>query len=190
MKKLLSLLMCYVFLQAETFALRGGPGGGNGARVAGTFSGVMIENDGLGTDVGLFLLNAATGGASTGQLVIFSQSAASSEAYDCNMTGLTDSSRGGSGKFFGVFTGAAVVTANGVVKSISGQVTLQVAAGATSQSPRVTGTGSSRTNITTAAAGGGGGGGAPAPAPAAAPLKTYTVDGWQTSTTNNTGLAL
>ena len=43
MKKILSLLMCYVFLQAETFALRGGPNGAGAGKVTGSFSGIMLE---------------------------------------------------------------------------------------------------------------------------------------------------
>lgn len=191
MKKILSLLMCYVFLQTETFALRGGPGSSGGQKVVGTFSGVMVESTGT-TDVALFLLNAQSGGASTGQIVIFSQSGVSSDAYNCNLTGLSDTSRGGSGKFVGVFTGAAVVSTQASIQSVSGQMTLQIAANSNSQSPRLSGTASSRTMtvVGTAGTGTGGTGGSPTPTTVVGPLRQYIVDGWQTSTSNNTGLSL
>lgn len=191
MKKILSLLMCYVFLQAETFALRGGPGGGGGQKVSGTYSGVMIESSGT-TDVALFLLNAQAGGASNGQIVIFSQSGVSSDAYNCNLTGLSDTSRGGSGQFIGVFTGAAVVTTATSIQSVSGQMTVKISANSNSQSPRLSGTASSRTMTVTGTAGSGTGGtgGSPTPTTVVGPLRQYVVDGWQTSATNNTGLSL
>ncbi|MEO6785574.1 MAG: hypothetical protein ABI318_05515, partial [Chthoniobacteraceae bacterium] len=75
MKKLLSLLLCYVFLQTETFALRGGPSNSGGETVNGSYSGIMTETTGSG-DIGLFLLTATSSGASNGQFVIFSGSAA------------------------------------------------------------------------------------------------------------------
>jgi hypothetical protein len=193
MKKILSLLMCYVFLQAETFALRGGPGGAGTGNVSGTYSGVLIDTGLAGgtTDIGLFLLNASPAGASSGQMVIFSQSAADSEAYNCNLIGLSDASRGGSKTLFGVFSGAAAITANGVVKTISGQMTVKLSTAGNAQSPRLTGTASSRTAITTTITSTGTGTGTgTGSTTGVAPLKTYIVDGWQTSGTNNTGLAL
>jgi hypothetical protein len=78
MKKILSLLMCYVFLQAETFALRGGPTGGGSGKVTGSFSGVMLEKPDpadpakISSDIGLFIMSAAISGPSVGYLIIFS----------------------------------------------------------------------------------------------------------------------
>lgn len=160
--------------------------------MSGTYSGVMIETSGS-SDIGLFLLAASPAGASQGQMVIFSQSAADSEAYNCKLTGLSDASRGGSKQLFGVFSGAAVIVANNVVKSISGQMTVKLTAGSNAQSPRITGTASSRTAIVTSTSsvivpGVGGGGGAVV---GVAPLKVYIVDGWQTTgDISSTGLSL
>ena len=178
MKKLLSLLMCYVFLQAETFALRGGPNQAGGPKVSGAYSGVIIDTGGSG-GVGLFLLNAANGGASSGQMVIFSQSAAGSESYNCTIIGLSDTSRGGSGKFIGVFHGTSAGAVTGTTQTISGQMTLSsvVRTGATQ---RLTGT----ANSTTQAIATGG------TVAVVGPLVTYSADGWLTNSNNNTGLVL
>jgi hypothetical protein len=114
MKKILSLLMCYVFLQAETFALRGGPNGAGAGKVTGSFSGIMLEVPDpakISADVGLFIMSAAISGPSVGYLIIFSQGATDSKVYNCKMTGLSDTSRGGSGTFYGLFAGTAATGA-------------------------------------------------------------------------------
>jgi hypothetical protein len=180
MKKLLSLLMCYVFLQAETFALRGGPNQAGGPKVLGAYSGVLTENDGKGSDLGLFLLNAVGNGASSGQFVIFSSSTGvanvfgvtgESDIYSGIVSGLSDTSRGGSGKFFGLFNGAAS-TGNGANRSVSGQMSLTAV-----QNPfgsqRLTGTASSQT-VSIDSVGGN-------TATSSGVPKSYSVDGWLTS---------
>jgi len=115
MKKILSLLMCYVFLQAETFALRGGPNGAGAGKVTGSFSGIMLEANpdpaNISADIGLFIMSAAISGPSVGYLIIFSQGATDSKVYNCKMTGLSDTSRGGSGTFYGLFAGTAATGA-------------------------------------------------------------------------------
>ena len=180
MKKLLSLLMCYVFLQAETFALRGGPNQVGGEKVLGSYSGVMIETSG-GTDTGLFLLNAVGNGASTGQVLIFSSNSYTgnifqfdSDTYLGAISGLSDTSRGGSGKFLGIFN-ASASTGNGAARSVSGQLALTAIKSGNSTTQRLTGTGSSRTVSVSTGAGNF--------ATNVGSLVTYSVDGWLTSNT-------
>ena len=172
MKKLLSLLLCYVFLQAETFALRGGPGGST--KLAGAYSGVFTQT-GVGSDIGLFLLNATTSGASDGQIVIFSQSPVGSFFYSGTLTGLVSPV---SGQFTGIF-GATVAqssTGNALIlvittRSIAGSLTLSVKPGArTGTVQQITGTAVSQQTTT------GGIGGT-----TVGPLTTYAATGWQTS---------
>lgn len=194
MKKTLSLLMCYVFLQAETFALRGGPTGAGAGKVVGSYSGVMIEiNAATNADVGLFLLTAAEGGPSIGNFVIFSESKAVSKVYIGKITGLSDTSRGGSGKFYGLFAGAAATgTPTSTLgstgsESIAGQMILTVVPGRSTQ-PRISGTASSRatgdtTTIDPTT-------GLPITSTVTAPLKYFTVDGWQTAYTSSLSFAL
>jgi hypothetical protein len=193
MKKILSLLMCYVFLQAETFALRGGPNQAGGPKVSGTYSGVMISTT---SDIGLFVLNASAGGASTGQLVIFSQSGVSSNGYNCALVGLSDTSKGGTGKFIGVFSGAAVIQSTGATQSVSGQMTV-VATQSIQQTPRLAGYANSRTltipNGTTGTggtSGTGGTGGSSGTNAVVGPLISYVIDGWLINSANGVPLAL
>jgi hypothetical protein len=185
MKKLLSLLMCYVFLQAQSFALRGGPTSVGGEKVLGAYSGIMTELGG-GTDVGLFLLAAVGNGASSGQIVMFSSSSSlaiggpgpgpgistgESDTYLGSLTGLSDASRGGSGKFTGIFNGTAA-TGNANYRSVSGQLTVTATkTGGDGSTQRLTGSASARTaavntvtNTTTVGT-----------------LKRFAVDGWLTS---------
>jgi hypothetical protein len=177
MKKILSLLLCYVFLQAETFALRGGPGGAGSKRLTGSYSGVLTQVGGSG--LGLFLLDANNQGASNGQIVFFAQvvasqgpggfgaSATGGHYFSGSITGLTDPT---TGQFSGLFNALTTVTSVvGVVTTsqtinISGSMKLNVSAG--------TGTGNTQIITGTAAA---------QTAGVAAPSQ-YTVSGWQTST--------
>ena len=83
MKKILSLLMCYVFLQAETFALRGGPGGVGNAQLSGTYSAVLLQSSpqfdinniqvtvGPGPGLGLVTLTVPANGPAVGNMLIF-----------------------------------------------------------------------------------------------------------------------
>ncbi|MEO6741367.1 MAG: hypothetical protein ABIP20_14040 [Chthoniobacteraceae bacterium] len=147
MKKLLSLLMCYVFLQAESFALRGGPNSSGAPKVFGFYSGVLIDTGNAvnSSSMGLFLLSASGSGASTGQVVIFSSSTVGSDSFNCVMTGLSDTSRGGSGNFVGIFSGAALVGATSETKSISGSMTASAVLGTGNSTPRLKGTATSKT---------------------------------------------
>ena len=187
MKKLLSLLMCYVFLQAETFALRGGPNQVGGQKVLGAYSGVMVETSG-GTDMGLFLLNAVGSGASNGQVLIFSANSYTgnifqfdSDTYLGTISGLSDTSRGGSGKFVGIFNGSAS-TGNATARSVSGQMSVTAIKSGSSSTQRLTGTASSRTVSVSTGAGNF--------ATNVGSLVIYSVDGWLTSSSAvGTGLS-
>ncbi len=87
MKKVLSLLVAFVFLQVQTWALSGGPQyGGNQAAVSGTYAGVFTGIggtataltsggglvDSLGTNaVGLFVIGVPQVDLATGTMAIF-----------------------------------------------------------------------------------------------------------------------
>ncbi len=181
MKKLLSLLLCYVFLQTETFALRGGPGGSGSKRLTGSYSGIITQTNG-GSGVGLFLLTAQSAGASNGSIVFFAQTGTTTVVrpgpigfgttggtggryYAGTITGLTDPS---TGSYSGLFNATAQVSSTiGAVAvistlSLSGSLKLAVTAAATnSNNQQVTGTASAE-----ASSGG---------------VQTYTISGWQTS---------
>ena len=176
MKRLLSLLMCYVFLQAETFAMRGGPSGASGVlQATGAYSGVLIDITPGGGDVGLFVLTILSSGPSVGQVAVFSSSATDVDYYTGVLTGLSDPTKG---NFVGVFNGAGA-TGAAANRSINGSMQLAVSKTSTSgslSSLRLKGTASSRTvtvptNTLTFIN----------TAPIVGPLKSYTVDGWQSS---------
>jgi hypothetical protein len=198
--------MCYVFLQAQTFALRGGPSSVGGEKVFGFYSGVMVDRSVPSTDVGLFLLSAGSGGASNGQFVIFSQSSAvtttsptgvttitttgSSNAYQGTITGLSDTSQGGTGTFIGIFTGQAVVQSPTTTQSVSGQMTVKASKGTgRGTSQRLIGLATARTisvqnNVIIVTSGG-------TTNVTVGPLKTFDIDGWQsTSASSTSGFAL
>ena len=212
MKKILSLLMCYVFLQAETFALRGGPNGAGSGKVTGSFSGIMLEKPDpadpakISADIGLFIMSAAISGPSVGYLIIFSQGEKDSKVYNCKMTGLSDTSVGGSGTFYGLFAGTTAsgtvtapaatgggTTTGGItptpapVASGGGSIAGQMTARINPLNLRLTGTAVCNVGADAAAA--------PAPAVPAVPavptpLKTFTLDGWQTADSSSVVFAL
>lgn len=220
MKKILSLLMCYVFLQAETFALRGGPTGGGAGKVTGSFSGIMLEKPDpadpakISADIGLFIMSAAISGPSVGYLIIFSQGEKDSKVYNCKMTGLSDTSRGGSGTFYGLFAGTAATGAppaaaagggvvgggigGGIVVAapapapaapagggIAGQMTARIDLA----TRRLTGTAVCNVGAEAVAAPAAEEGEEAAPA-VPTPLKTFTLDGWQTADSSSVVFAL
>ena len=218
MKKILSLLMCYVFLQAETFALRGGPTGGGSGKVTGSFSGIMLEKPDpadpakISSDIGLFIMTAAISGPSVGYLIIFSQGQKDSKVYNCKMTGLSDTSRGGTGTFYGLFAGTAATGAppaaaagGGVVGGggiIGGGIVAPAAPAATGggiagqmtaridlATRRLTGTAVCNVGAEAVAAAAAEEGEEAAPA-VPTPLKTFTLDGWQTADSSSVVFAL
>lgn len=179
MKKILSLLLCYVFLQAETFALRGGPGGAGSRRLVGSYSGTLTQTGG-GASLGLFLLTAQNSGASNGSIVFFAPSTTTRTPgpigfgttggsgyhfYSGTITGIVSPS---SGVYTGLFNSTSQVsTSTGAVAvvttlTLSGSIQLQASAVATSSnSQQVTGTAAAAASTGT--------------------VSSYTVTGWQTS---------
>ncbi len=206
--------MCYVFLQAETFALRGGPTGGGSGKVTGSFSGIMLEANPdpakISADIGLFIMSAAISGPSVGYLIIFSQGQKDSKVYNCKMTGLSDTSRGGTGTFYGLFAGTAATGAppaaaagGGVVGGggiIGGGIVAPAAPAATGggiagqmtaridlATRRLTGTavcnvGAEAATTTTTTT--------TTTPTTPTPLKTFTLDGWQTPDSSSVVFAL
>ncbi len=206
--------MCYVFLQAETFALRGGPTGGGSGKVTGSFSGIMLEKPDpadpakISADIGLFIMSAAISGPSVGYLIIFSQGEKDSKVYNCKMTGLSDTSRGGTGTFYGLFAGTAATgappaipattvvvggttgttgTTTAAPAATGGGIAGQMTARIDLATRRLTGTavcnvGADATTTTTTTT---------TTTPATpTPLKTFTLDGWQTPDSSSVVFAL
>lgn len=79
MKKVLSLLLSYAFLQAQTFAIGGGPSGGLPiGSLVGTYSGVMIPDSQTNpspvqssASIGLFSVSVPQAGLAQGSAVVF-----------------------------------------------------------------------------------------------------------------------
>ena len=202
--------MCYVFLQAETFALRGGPTGGGSGKVTGSFSGVMLEKPDpadpakISSDIGLFIMSAAISGPSVGYLIIFSQGQKDSKVYNCKMTGLSDTSRGGTGTFYGLFAGTAATGAppaaaagGGVVGGggiIGGGIVAPAAPAATGGG--IAGQMTARIDLATRRLTGtavcnvGADATTPTTPTTPTPLKTFTLDGWQTADSSSVVFAL
>lgn len=100
MKKLLSLLLCYVFLQTQTFAMRGGPAGNGNTTLSGTYSILLIQTSPLyninnnqvsteaGDGLGLVLLSVPASGPATGSLLIFDSQ--TSDSFLGKSNGLSD----------------------------------------------------------------------------------------------------
>ncbi len=98
MKALLSVLLSVLFLQAQVFALSGGPnyngnssGGAGITDIVGTYGGVLVENtdpvDGTnGGSVAVYSVDIAATGTSAGKLVVFN----SGRVYPGTMTGIGD----------------------------------------------------------------------------------------------------
>ena len=71
MKKVLSLLVAFVFTQVQTWALSGGPVyGGNAAAVSGTYAGVFTGLAGTAVNNGVNPLVDSTGSNSVGLFVV------------------------------------------------------------------------------------------------------------------------
>jgi hypothetical protein len=170
MNKLLSLLMCFVFLQAETFALRGGPGGRNGVElINGQYSGTLTETTGGGS-LGMFLLTAVDNGASIGQVVFFTSSTVNVDTYSGTITGLTDPN---TGNFSGIF-GATGSTGLAGTSNVSGQLTCTAKKAVTNANTQtISGTGAARNSQVIIA-------GSSILVTIGA-LTLYSVSGWRTS---------
>lgn len=71
MKKVLSLLVAFVFLQVQSWALSGGPVfGGNSAAVKGTYAGSMVPGV-AGNSVGIFALGVPSTGLASGVFAMY-----------------------------------------------------------------------------------------------------------------------
>ncbi len=200
--------MCYVFLQAETFALRGGPNGAGAGKVTGSFSGIMLEKPDpadpakISADIGLFIMSAAISGPSVGYLIIFSQGEKDSKVYNCKMTGLSDTSRGGTGTFYGLFAGTAATGAPPAIPAttvVVGGTTGTT--GTTTAAPAATGGGiagqmtaridlATRRLTGTAVCNVGADATTTTTTTTTTPLKTFTLDGWQTPDSSSVVFAL
>jgi hypothetical protein len=81
MKQVLSLLMAFVFLQTQTWALSGGPfgGAGSGGTLTGTYAGVLVPEVavvGGSASIGLFTLVQPDAGLAAGTITVFVNGAA------------------------------------------------------------------------------------------------------------------
>ncbi len=96
MKQVLSLLVCFVFLQTQSWALSGGPFGGSTASssLTGTYAGVLIPQvapaAGTATSIGLFTLMQPDSGQATGSLLVF----VNGTAFQGTITGVIDPGTG------------------------------------------------------------------------------------------------
>lgn len=95
MKQVLSLLLAFVFLQTQTWALSGGPFGteGSGGSLNGTYAGVLIPEIavvGSSASIGLFTLTQPASGFTTGTVSVFVNGA----AFNGTITGALDPSTG------------------------------------------------------------------------------------------------
>ena len=127
MKQVLSLLLAFVFLQAETWAIGGGPGGGSGGgSLTGTYAGVLIpvsqtkpsvalaQNS---ASIGLFVVGVPATSVATGSAVAFVDGI----AFVGDVTGIADPKKrtlvglvaGVSN--FDIITLVPVIDANGLV---------------------------------------------------------------------------
>lgn len=103
MRTVLSLLLSFVLIQSQAFALSGGPRyGGNSGSMVGTYSGVMVAeptydpNDPLGfytqpvEGMGLFTVSVPETGLATGVITVFSDG----NAFSGSFQGMGDSDAG------------------------------------------------------------------------------------------------
>lgn len=97
MKKVLSLLLAFVFVQTQSWAITGGPfdNANNVQNVVGTYSGVLTPQaapvaGGTSTSLGLFSLSQPATGTATGGIVVFVNGA----AFNGTITGLINPSTG------------------------------------------------------------------------------------------------
>lgn len=95
MKKVLSLLMAFVFLQTQTWALSGGPYGNeiSGGSLTGTYAGVLIPELVVlnrSASIGLFTLVQPDSGVTTGTVTVFVNGA----AFNGTITGVMDPKEG------------------------------------------------------------------------------------------------
>ena len=185
MKKVLSLLLAFVFLQVQTWAHVGGPSYPSNAKsVQGIYAGVLVPT-GLGSNaLGLFTLTSPSSGLATGTFAVF----ASGGTFKGTILGLIDPDKRTLNsvaegeetvKFSTVdpITGLVTISLRTVALA-SGKITatLEDNTQGNSLGTRLLGTGSLTTSDLTRG-GGGGGGGLTTPTGSL----DFTVDGFKQS---------
>lgn len=129
MKQVFSLLLSFVFLQAETWAIGGGPQGGGGGTVVGTFAGVLVPvsqtapvvvGQANAASIGLFVIGVPATGVATGSALAF----VNGVAFLGDLTGVADPAKG---TLVGVVEGQSNVDATRLVPVVDalGNVTYQ-----------------------------------------------------------------
>ena len=131
MKKVLSLLLAFVFLQTQTWAIGGGPQGtGGGAALIGTYAGVLVPISQTkpvvvgvknSAAIGLFVVAVPTTGVAKGAAVAFVDGI----AFSGEMTGIADPKKQ---TLVGIVEGVSrldVITLVPVVDPLTGAVTFQ-----------------------------------------------------------------
>lgn len=130
MKQIFSLLLTYVFLQTETWAIGGGPqSGGGGAALTGTYAGVLIPVSQtvppVGTQsnaaaIGLFVVGVPATGVATGSALAF----VNGIAFLGDMAAIADPKKQ---SLVGVVSGVSTVQATRLVPVVgpNGLVTFQ-----------------------------------------------------------------
>ena len=132
MKKVLSLLLSFAFLQAQSWAIGGGPGGGTttATAIAGTYSGVLLPagqtnpsiiNQASSASIGLFSVGVPSTGIATGAAVAFVDGV----AYIGDMIGVADPQKNTLVGIVEATSNFDVVTLIPVVDPVTGQVTFQ-----------------------------------------------------------------
>ncbi len=207
MKKILSFLLCIVFLQAQVFALVGGPvyTDGQNVDIVGTYSGTMTPVDVIGSgtagpngesvdSLGLFTLGVPAAGPAAGTFVIFQQGI----IFSGKITAIGDPSKGTLNGLveatysytISTIVGGAVVTTpitanvNGVLKAaihLPSDFDPTSIASILSSFQRIDGTASVAVDLGNINADG---------TPVIVRVDKYLVDGVKQSTTVNTGAAL
>lgn len=105
MKRVLSLLLAFVFLRAETYALSGGPNYGGNVDIVGTYSGVLVqvltpemtESD-LSGSLAVFTMAIPQTGLARGTTLVFS----GGQVYDGTITGVGDVTSSNKASFKGI----------------------------------------------------------------------------------------
>jgi hypothetical protein len=131
MNRVLSFLLAYAFLQAQTWAIGGGPSGSNvGQNLIGTYAGVMLPTSSTNpiagvnssASIGLFGLAIPAVGASNGACVAFVDGI----AFSGTLQGVADPKDATIRGIVQAVSSATVDTLVPVVDATTGQVTYQL----------------------------------------------------------------
>jgi hypothetical protein len=182
MKKVLSLLVAFVFLQVQTWALSGGPNYGQiNNNVSGTYAGTIIGSIGT-SGLGLFQIGMPTSGLGSGTFAFFvgggaffGTVVALADGEKATMDGILKGQLTQSRVVTTIATGTGTATVTEVVALMGGQFLTTIVEGATGSlgvGSRIVGT----ADVTTSASGT-----TPLPAGLKAGSSTLIVDGFQQS---------